>query len=85
MSIVIHYWLKTNENKLYIIIISHLLRFTIAAQELVSEARGHFTGQGWKKRNGDTASFDDITVMIIPILTYLNQWKAGHLLDSGIT
>ncbi|XP_060606157.1 protein phosphatase 1H-like, partial [Ruditapes philippinarum] len=62
-----------------------LKKYTIAAQELVSEARGHFTGQGWKKRNGDTASFDDITVMIIPILTYLNQWKAGHLLDSGIT
>ncbi|XP_053378070.1 protein phosphatase 1H-like [Mercenaria mercenaria] len=62
-----------------------LTKYTIAAQELVSDARGHFTGQGWKKKNGGMGSFDDITVMIIPIKNYLDRWKSGHLLDSGVT
>lgn len=60
-------------------------KYTIAAQVLVSEARGNFTGQGWKKRDGGIGSFDDITVMLIPIKTYLDQWRSGQLLDYGVT
>lgn len=51
----------------------------------MSEARGHFTGQGWKKRDGGIGSFDDITVMLIPIKSYLDQWRSGNLLDCGVT
>lgn len=43
-------------------------RYAAAAQELVTQARGFHTGQGWRKKNSeDQASFDDITVFVIPL------------------
>lgn len=43
-------------------------RYTAAAKELVTQARGFQSGQGWKKKNSeDQASFDDITVFVIPL------------------
>ncbi|XP_033746673.1 protein phosphatase 1M-like [Pecten maximus] len=43
-------------------------RFAAAAQELVTQARGFHAGQGWRKKNSDDqASFDDITVFVIPL------------------
>ncbi|XP_060072753.1 protein phosphatase 1H-like [Ylistrum balloti] len=43
-------------------------RYTAAAQELVTQARGFYTGQGWRKKNSDDqASFDDISVFVIPL------------------
>ncbi|OWF41534.1 protein phosphatase 1H-like [Mizuhopecten yessoensis] len=43
-------------------------RYTAAARELVTQARGFHVGQGWRKKNTDDhASFDDITVFVIPL------------------
>ena len=54
----------------------HLLcRYTIAAQELVQEARGTFTGKGWRKKNEEMASFDDITVFVIPLKHYIDKYN----------
>ena len=53
-------------------------RYTIAAQELVQEARGLFTGRGWRKTDDGMASFDDITVFVIPIKRYIDKWRQGQ-------
>uniref|UniRef100_A0A0B7BBD5 PPM-type phosphatase domain-containing protein n=2 Tax=Arion vulgaris TaxID=1028688 RepID=A0A0B7BBD5_9EUPU len=42
-------------------------RYTRAAQDLVLLARGDNTGRGWKMQDGRDASFDDITVFVIPL------------------
>ncbi|KAL4225986.1 Protein phosphatase 1H [Mactra antiquata] len=60
-------------------------KYTIAAQSLIGSARGEFTGQGWKRKQGNIASFDDISVFVIPLKTYLNQLPEGKFLDSGVT
>lgn len=50
-------------------------KYTIAAQELVQEARGTFTGKGWRKKNEEMASFDDITVFVIPLKHYIDKYN----------
>lgn len=50
-------------------------KYTIAAQELAQEVRGMFTGKGWRKKNEQQASFDDITVFVIPLKQYSDKWK----------
>ena len=55
---------------------AHILcRYTIAAQELVQAARGLFTGRGWRKTDDGMASFDDITVFVIPLKRYIDKWR----------
>ncbi|KAK3104150.1 hypothetical protein FSP39_024847 [Pinctada imbricata] len=46
---------------------SKVRRYVSVAQELVSCARGQFTGSGWKKKSGDIASWDDISCFVIPL------------------
>lgn len=42
-------------------------RYVVASQTLVSEARGTMTDRGWRRSNGEIASYDDITVLVIPL------------------
>ena len=46
-------------------------------------ARGKFKERSWKRSNGDPATIDDITVIVIPILPYkqevCNPTENGHL------
>lgn len=44
-----------------------LCRYVVASQTLVSEARGTMTDRGWRRSNGEIASYDDITVLVIPL------------------
>ena len=36
-------------------------------------ARGKFKEKSWRRSNGDPATIDDITVVVIPILPYKNE------------
>lgn len=45
-----------------------LFRYTLAAQELVMNARGLLTEQGWRTTKGRLGSVDDISVYIIPLM-----------------
>ncbi|KAK3588227.1 hypothetical protein CHS0354_017736 [Potamilus streckersoni] len=54
-------------------------RYCEAAQGLVNEARGMFTGKDWKRQDDSVASFDDITVLVIPIKPYMDAYKAKLL------
>ena len=36
-------------------------------------ARGKFKEKSWKRSNGDAATIDDITVIVIPILPYKEE------------
>lgn len=42
-------------------------RYVMAAQVLVGEARGTLSEKGWRRVNGELASYDDISVFVIPI------------------
>lgn len=59
-------------------------KYTIAAQELVQEARGLFTGRGWRKKNDEAASFDDITVFVIPLKQYVDKWKQDNSEQNSV-
>lgn len=45
-----------------------LLRYTMAAQDLVMRARGVLKDGGWKIVNDRLGSGDDISVFIIPLM-----------------
>lgn len=42
-------------------------RYVMAAQALVGDARGTLSEKGWRRTNGELASYDDISVFVIPI------------------
>ena len=42
-------------------------------QDLVMAARGKLKDKNWRRSNGDPATIDDITVIVIPILPYKLQ------------
>jgi len=48
-------------------------RFVSLAQDLVMAARGKLKDKNWRRSNGDPATIDDITVIVIPILPYKLQ------------
>ena len=39
----------------------------MAAQALVGDARGTLSEKGWRRANGELASYDDISAFVIPI------------------
>ncbi|KAH3816127.1 protein phosphatase 1H-like [Dreissena polymorpha] len=59
-------------------------KYIIAAQRLVMEARGTFTGQGWKKSSGENASFDDISTFVIPLKKYQDIWRNKCAFENSI-
>lgn len=42
-------------------------RYVMAAQALVGDARGTLSEKGWRRANGELASYDDISAFVIPI------------------
>ncbi|XP_062581939.1 protein phosphatase 1H-like [Saccostrea cucullata] len=58
---------KSVDDVLQLYNINNQKRYLSVAQELVTLARGSFNGNGWKKKNGEPGSFDDISVFVIPL------------------
>lgn len=58
---------KSVDDVLQLYNINNQKRYLSVAQELVTLARGSFSGNGWKKKNGEPGSFDDISVFVIPL------------------
>ncbi|XP_065058024.1 protein phosphatase 1H-like [Rhopilema esculentum] len=56
-------------------------RYIVAAQALVDEARGTLSERGWRTRNNEAASYDDISVFVVPLgrhedlASYVNMKK----------
>eukprot|EP00794_Sanderia_malayensis_P007341 gene7341-8161_t len=50
-------------------------KYIVAAQALVDEARGTLGERGWRTRKGEAASYDDISVFVIPLRrhSFVNQ------------
>jgi len=48
-------------------------RYISLAQDLVMAARGKLKERNWRRGNGDPATIDDITVLVIPILPYKQE------------
>lgn len=54
-------------------------RYVMAAQDLVLQSRGAFQERGWRTKEGKSATIDDISVFVIPLRPYRDeylQWKA---------
>ena len=64
--VVITVWCCRLEIESYLLTIS-LLRYVMAAQALVGDARGTLSEKGWRRANGELASYDDISAFVIPI------------------
>lgn len=58
---------KSLNNVLQLYNINNQKRYSSAAQELVTVARGTLNGSNWKRKTGDPGSFDDISVFVIPL------------------
>ncbi len=50
-------------------------RYLSLAQDLVMSARGKLKDRNWKRANGSPATIDDISVFVIPILPYKEEYK----------
>lgn len=57
------------------------LRYKVAAQSIVDEARGIFTERGWRSRANEPASYDDISVFLVPVHALKKQ--LGEVLDNA--
>ena len=58
------------QNTLNWVSYSSFERYIVAAQALVDEARGSLGERGWRTRNGDAASYDDISVFVVPLYNH---------------
>ena len=58
-----------------------LVMLTEILQDLVMAARGKLKERNWRRGNGDPATIDDITVLVIPILPY-KQEQLGEESDA---
>lgn len=45
----------------------------MAAQALVGDARGTLNEKGWRRTNGELASYDDISTFVIPLSECSNE------------
>nr|XP_058969527.1 protein phosphatase 1J-like [Pocillopora verrucosa] len=48
-------------------------RYVMAAQALVGDARGTLNEKGWRRTNGELASYDDISTFVIPLSECSNE------------
>ena len=48
-------------------------RYIVGAQTLVDEARGSLGERGWRMANNEVASYDDISVFVIPLCQWRNS------------
>ncbi|KAK3797980.1 hypothetical protein RRG08_008452 [Elysia crispata] len=64
-------------------LIAKMVRFRKAAEDLVYLARGENAGRGWKMADGREASFDDISVFVIPLHQCLSANRKKNPKLSG--
>jgi len=50
-------------------------RFTSAAQDLVMSSRGKLNERSWRTSDNKSATIDDISVFVIPLIFYKEEWK----------
>lgn len=48
-------------------------RYIVGAQSLVDEARGTLGERGWRMLNNEVATYDDISVFVVPLKDWLNS------------
>jgi hypothetical protein len=63
------------------------LRYTSAAQDLVMHSRGKLYEKNWKSAEGKAATIDDISVFVIPLAPYkeeYREWKQEYEAIHGI-
>lgn len=63
------------------------LRYTSAAQDLVMHSRGKLCEKNWKTADGKPATIDDISVFVIPLAPYKEEymeWKQEYEAIRGI-
>lgn len=60
-------------------------RYLSLAQDLVMSARGKLKERNWKRANGSPATIDDISVFVIPILPYKEEYnkRNNQMKSSG--
>ena len=68
----------------------HKYRYISAAQDLVMAARGkqRDKGKGWRTSDNKVATIDDISVFVIPLKAYQDEyskWKEARILVSNFT
>ena len=51
-------------------------------QDLVMAARGKLKERNWKRSNGAPATIDDISVLVVPILPYKNEYLSHKVYIS---
>jgi len=64
-----------------------VLRYTSAAQDLVMHSRGKLYEKNWKTADGKAATIDDISVFVIPLAPYkeeYTEWKQEYEAIHGI-
>lgn len=54
-------------------------RYLSLAQDLVMSARGKLKDRNWKRANGSPATIDDISVFVIPILPYKEEYRRSQV------
>lgn len=62
-------------------------RYTTAAQDLVMHSRGKLQERNWRTAEGKAAAIDDISVFIIPLIPYKEEymkWKHDHEAIHGL-
>ncbi|GAB6029330.1 hypothetical protein CHUAL_005097 [Chamberlinius hualienensis] len=61
--------------------IQYRYRYASAAQELVMHSRGKLVDRNWRTASGKQATIDDISVFVVPLLPYqeeYNQWQEAR-------
>jgi len=60
-------------------------RFTSAAQDLVMSSRGKLNDRSWRTSENKSATIDDISVFVIPLAPYKEEWKQWKQIQSSAT
>ena len=60
-------------------------RFTSAAQDLVMSSRGKLNDRSWRTSDNKSATIDDISVFVIPLSPYKEEWKQWKRMQSPAT
>ena len=60
-------------------------RFTSAAQDLVMSSRGKLNDRSWRTSENKSATIDDISVFVIPLAPYKEDWKQWKQMQSSAT
>jgi len=61
-----------------------ICRYTSAAQDLVMSSRGKLTERNWRTSESRSATIDDISVFVIPIIDYKRDYSAWLEQNSAL-